>query len=304
MTKLPVAFASLSLLSLACATPPPPPELASAVDELAGANCVATKLPMFNTDGDEGRLVFSPDGTWAMFHREGPAGLELAVSYRTGAGWSPPARPSFGSDHLEFDPFIALDGATVYYTSFRPTAPGGEARADGDLWRVRRTATGWSEPQHLGSEINTDANEFFPSVTADGTLYWNSDRPDGVGAWDLWRAPRTGAGFGAAAPVPGDVNTDIWEYNPSLTPGGRLLAFGSLDPDPAAPYSDVFFSVRVGGEYSAAIAAPACINTELEEYHPTLDWARGRLIFVRRNPDTSGDFYSVPLPAALRALDR
>jgi hypothetical protein len=293
---------TLPALVTACAGAAPP-ELAAAVDELSAAPCRVEKLTTWSTAGDEGRLVFSPDGRWAMFHREGPAGLELAESRRLpGGGWTPPTRPAFASDFLEFDPFIALDGSTVYYTSFRPTTPDGAGRPDGDLWRVRRTATGWTTPEHLGPTVNTDANEFFPSVTADGTLYWNSDRQDGVGAWDLWRAPRTGAGFGAAAPLPGDLNTAIWEFNPTLTPGGRLLALGSLDPDPAAPYSDVFFSLRIGGAYSAAVDAGPCVNTELEEYHPTIDWARNRLIFVRRNPDTSGDFYAVPLTAALRAL--
>lgn len=290
--------------SLAACHASGPPELEAAVAELGGPGCVATPLAMFNTAGDEGRLVFSPDGSWAMFHREGPAGLELAESHRVGGAWSAPTRPPFASEHLEFDPFIALDGRTVYYTSFRPAAGDAEPRADGDLWRVTRTAAGWSQPEHLGPTVNTAANEFFPSVTADGTLYWNSDRDGGAGAWDLWRAPRAGAGFGPAAPLPGDVNTGLWEFNPTLTPGGRLLALGSLDPDPAAPYSDVFWSLRVAGAYSAAVNAGPCVNTELEEYHPTLDWARGRLIFVRRNPDTSGDFYSVPLGPALASLAR
>ncbi len=294
-------LALIAVASAACAEPTPP-ELAHAVDELSSPSCVATKLPMWNTDGDEGRLVFSPDGTWAMFHRAEPAGLELAESRYLAGSWTEPTRPGFASDYLEFDPFIALDGRTVYYTSFRPTDGGTDSRIDGDLWRVRRTAAGWGQPEHLGPTVNTAANEFFPSVTLDGTLYWNSDRADGVGAWDLWRARQHGPGFGASAPLPGGVNTSVWEFNPTLTPTGRLLSFGSLDPDPAAPFSDVFFSLRLHGAYSAGVNAGPCVNTELEEYHPTIDWARGRLIFVRRHPDTQGDFYSVPLPAALRAL--
>lgn len=287
-------------LAVACAEAAPP-ELVTAVDELSHPSCQATPMTAFNTAGDEGRLVFSPDGRTAMWHREGAAGLELAESRLVGGAWTAPVKPSFTSDYLEFDPFIALDGRTVYYTSFRPLT-GTEQRPDGDLWRVRRTATGWSAPEHLGAGINTDANEFFPSVTADGTLWWNSDRDGGEGAWDLWQARKHGAGWAPPTPAPGDVNTPIWEFNPTLTPGGRLLAFGSLDPDPAAPYSDVFLSLRIGGEYSAAIDAGPCVNTILEEYHPTLDWARGRLIFVRRNVDTNGDFYEVRLPALFAAL--
>jgi hypothetical protein len=181
----------------------------------------------------------------------------------------------------------------------RPTAPAGPTAICG----------GSGAPPPGGPRPSTWARRSTPTPTSSsrrspptGRSTGTAIAPDGVGAWDLWRAPRTGAGFGAAAPLPGDLNTAIWEFNPTLTPGGRLLALGSLDPDPAAPYSDVFFSLRVAGEYSAAVDAGPCVNTELEEYHPTIDWARNRLIFVRRNPDTSGDFYAVPLTAALRAL--
>jgi len=298
---------SLSSLLLACTDPaPPPPELTAAVAPLSSSACQATPLTAFNTAGNEGRLVLSPDGRLALWHRDSAEfGIELVESRLVGGAWTPPARPAFASAYTEFDPFIALDGRTVFYTSFRPVT-GTDQRPDGDLWKVERTAGGWATPVHLGGGINTDANEFFPSQTADGTLFWNSDREGGAGAWDLWHARRTPAGWATPAPLPGDVNTSIWEFNPTLTPGGTLLAFGSLDPDPAAPYSDVFFSLRLAGEYSARVNAGACINTELEEFHPTIDWARGRLIFVRNDPGsgsgTGGDFYEVSLPAALIAL--
>lgn len=288
-------------LSLVAACEGGPPALEDAVAELSIGACTARRIDAFSTGADEGRLVFSTDGRTAYFHRADGGPPQIYESRRAGAGWSTPQLVPFASGHVEFDPFLSIDGRTLYYTSFRPVA-GTEARPDGDLWKVERTAGGWSAPIHLGPEVNTDANEFFPTVTADGTLFFNSDRAGGVGAWDLYRARRAGGGFAPAALLPGDVNTGIWEFNPTLTPGGRLLAFGSLDPDPAAPYSDIFFSLKLGGEYSARVDAGPCINTVIEEYHPTIDWARGRLVFVRWTPETQGDFYEVSLPAALLAL--
>jgi len=277
------------------------PEVITAEQALAQALCQAKPLTQFNTPGDEGRLVFSPDGRRAMWHRDSADyGVEIVESRLVGGHWTAAQRVSFAGPYTEFDPFIALDGRTVYYTSFRPTS-GTEQRPDGDIWMTKLTAAGtWSAPVHLGPNINTDANEFFPSQTADGTLLWNSDRADGFGAWDLWRARDIVSS--SAELLPGDVNTNIWEFNPSPTPLGTLLAFGSLDPDPAAPYSDVFFSLRLRGEYTRGINAGPCINTALEEYHPTIDWARGRVIFVRRNLATNGDFYEAPLPAVLLSL--
>jgi hypothetical protein len=287
----------------ACLDGGEPPELEDAVAELDTGACQAQKIETFSSDADEGRLVFSVDGKSAYFHRAGGAGLQILESKRSGGTWTTPAPVPFGTNYVEFDPFLSIDGNTLYYTSFRPADGGtGDARPDGDIWKVARTASGWGTPVRLGPEVNTDANEFFPTVTADGSLYFNSDRPGGPGAWDLYRARRSGSGFAPAVPLPGDVNTAIWEFNPSLTPGGTFLAFGSLDPDPAAPFSDIFFSIRLPSGYSPRVNAGPCINTVGEEYHPTVDWARNRLVFVRFSPTTGGDFYAVPLTGALLDL--
>lgn len=295
--KLRIAL-SASILSLTACVANTPPELETAVADLEASSwCTARKIEAFSSDADEGRLVFSPDGRHAYFHRFVDGHLVLLESHRTGGTWSTPAPVSFRSAADEFDPFVTPDGRWLYYTSFR-SLDGTTGQPHGDIWKVERTATGWGTPIHLGPEVNTEANEFFPSTTVDGTLFFNSDREGGVGAWDIWRARPNGSGFHAAEPLPGAVNTTIWEFNPSPSPSGRLLAFGSLDPDPAAPYSDIFFALNLGGEYSERVPAPRCVNGDGEEYHPTLDLARGRLIFVRRdpiNPVTQGDFYEVRL---------
>jgi hypothetical protein len=299
MKRFLLPLLSLPLAAAAC-TQQAEPEVLDAEQAIAHALCRAKPLTQFNTAGDEGRLVFSPDGKHAMWHRESASyGIEIVESRLVGGTWTAAQRVPFASPYTEFDPFIALDGRTVYYTTFRPTS-GTEQRPDGDIWMTRFINGAYTTPVRLGANINTDANEFFPSQTLDGTLLWNSDREDNVGAWDLWRTRNITSA--SAELVPGDLNTDIWEFNPSPTPFGTLLAFGSLDPDPLAPYSDVFFSLRLHGQYTAGINAGPCINTELEEYHPTIDWARGRLIFVRRNLETNGDFYEAPLPAALLSL--
>ncbi|HWM87758.1 MAG TPA: hypothetical protein VNO33_18015 [Kofleriaceae bacterium] len=299
----PLAVSLIGLSALAACVDDGSAEVEDAVAEL-GSRCQATRLEpgVFSTDADEGRLVFSADGRHAYFHRTVDAGLRILESHRSHGVWSEPALVSFSSGHDEFDPFITLDGRTIYYTSFQPVPGAPTPRGDGDIWKVERTGSGWSAPIHV-AEVNSEFNEFFPSTSLDGTLYFNSDRPGGPGAWDLYSArPRRG-GFRAPQPLAGAVNTEIWEFNPSPSPGGTLLAFASLDPDPAAPYSDIFFALRLGGEYSPGVNAGRCVNTELEEYHPTLDLARARLVFVRRdpfNPVTEGDFYEVRLPDSFR----
>lgn len=304
--KLAAPFSlSLSLSLAACAGGEPAADLEAGVRAMSRSlsTCAATRVEpgVFSTDADEGRLVFSLDGRHAYFHRAVESGVRIFESHLRGGDWSPPVPTSFSSGYDELDPHLTPDGRTLYYSSFRPVPGAAAPRGDADIWKVERTGAGWSAPIHV-AEVNTASMELFPSTTADGTLYFNSDRPGGVGAWDLYTARRGRGGFQAPQLLRGAVNTGIWEYNPSPSPGGTLLTFGSLDPDPAAPYSDLFFSVRLGGAYSARVNAGPCVNTEQEEYHPTLDLARGRLIFVRRDPFVPGghgDFYEVKLPDLL-----
>jgi hypothetical protein len=276
-------------------------ELETAVSELA---CTATKLEAFSSAEDEGRLVFSPDGKVALFHR-GVPNQRIMESRKVGGTWTPPVTVPFSGTYSDNDPFIAHDGRTVFFSSNRPRPGETEPHADTDIWKVTRSASGtWSTPVHV-PDVNTDSFELFPSTTADGTLYFNSQRP-GAEAWDIFIAePRGGGRYHAPVRLPGDVNTAIWEFNPSPSATGLLLAFASLDPDPAAPYSDVFFSVWLGDGYSERVPAGTCVNSVEEEYHPTLDLRRGRLIFVRNDPFSpsypQGDFYSISLPGALLA---
>jgi hypothetical protein len=256
--------------------------------------CVATKIEAFSSDEDEGRLVFSPNGKLAMFHRLVDGRQTIMESHLQNGQWSPPAVASFSGQWDEIDPYIDFDGKTVFFSSFRPVPGATAPRGDADIWKVTKTASGWSAAT-LVPDVNTTSMELFPSTTIDGALFFNSERPGGPGAWDIYRAKPRAGGYHAPVPLPGNVNSAIWEFNPSPTPFGKVLAFASLDPDPAAPYSDVFFSVKTGTTYSHRIPAGDCVNTVEEEYHPTLDVARGRLIFVRNDPFSpfypNGDFY-------------
>jgi hypothetical protein len=47
-----------------------------------------------------------------------------------------------------------------------------------------KNGAGWSEPEHLDA-VNSDANEWFPTVSKSGHLYFGSERPGRKGRCDL-----------------------------------------------------------------------------------------------------------------------
>jgi Tol biopolymer transport system component len=104
---------------------------------------------------------------------------------------------SFGSPALiwelatpesESRPAIRLDGLEVFVHSDRPGGLGSR-----DLWVSTRETSrdAWSPPINLGPTINSPSDELGPALSADGAaLYFNSNRPGGVGGEDLYVTTR------------------------------------------------------------------------------------------------------------------
>jgi len=91
---------------------------------------------------------------------------------------------------LDSGPDIRRDGLELFLASNRPGSLDGRL----DLWVSTRETTldAWSEPVNLGSKVNTEHVEHGPALSFDGTtLYFDSDRPDGLGSRDLYVITRT-----------------------------------------------------------------------------------------------------------------
>jgi hypothetical protein len=256
---------------------------------------------VISSDREEWRITFSPDGRtayWAVSDEFFPISRQATIvtsQLRDGV-WSTPEVAPFSGVHSDIDPHLAPDGRTLFWSSIRPVD--GVARSDADLWMVVRTRGGaWSEPVHLGAAINSPGDELYPSVDASGTLYFASDRAGGAGGWDIYRARRQAGGYGAAENLGAGVNTATWDFNPEISADGTLLLFTALDRPDGFGLGDLYGSRLRRGVAQPAVNLGPCINSELDEYHPTLSRDRRSLFFVRHSytPWVAGDFYRVRL---------
>ncbi len=248
-----------------------------------------------STDEEEYRISFTPDGQTAYFARGASffpqsRAATIMESCLVDGQWANATVASFSGTYPDIDPWVSLDGESIYFSSIRPVD--GETRTDADLWRVDREGDGWGEPVHL-SAVNTESDELGGSITADGVLWFASDRPGGAGGWDLYTAQPDGDGFAAPEPVE-SVNQGIWEFNPAISADGSMLVFTSIGRFGGQGLGDLFVATLIDGEWSDPEPLP--INTPADEYHASFSPDGTTLYFVRRTGD--GDLYEVawPLP--------
>ena len=157
--------------------------------------------------------------------------------------------PTVNSPYADYDPFIAPDGLSLYFSSTRLGGFGKE-----DIWVTTRTSIEdpWGPPVHLGAPINTEYSESWPSITADGLmLAFSADTPGGLGGRDIWIStrPTRESPWGLPMNLGAPINSTRGDMAGCISPDGCSLYFStSLEPsssDPEVFYGgDVYMTTR------------------------------------------------------------
>lgn len=132
---------------------------------------------MFFTRNNSKRGVQKADAS-------GKVRLKIFEAQRGPYDWSDLRELPFNSDTFScMHPSLSADGRTLYFASDRPGGYGGA-----DIWKVTRSVDGrsWGEPENLGPEVNSPANEVFPYIHVSGTLFFSSNGHNTLGGLDLF----------------------------------------------------------------------------------------------------------------------
>ncbi|MEQ9186782.1 MAG: hypothetical protein RLP15_03545 [Cryomorphaceae bacterium] len=115
---------------------------------------------------------------------------------------------------------------------------------DGNIYLSEfEIGTGWSEPTLIGSDVNTDANEFYANISYhEKILYFTSDRKGGYGGKDIYYVKRLPDGtWGKATNVGKPINTPFDEDVPYFHPDDRTMYFASNGHTSMGGY-DIFYA--------------------------------------------------------------
>jgi peptidoglycan-associated lipoprotein len=143
-------------------------------------------------NAEMGVCCFSADGRTMYFTYSKPIngqdlGAKIYRSERASGEWGEPQEVKLFADSsiTVGHPALNPTGDTLYFVSDAPGGIGGK-----DIWVAELDGDEWVNPQPLGAGINTTADEMYPYVHADGTLYFASNGHPGYGGLDLFKATR------------------------------------------------------------------------------------------------------------------
>lgn len=87
----------------------------------------------------------------------------------------------------------------------------------------------WTVPVNMGPIINSRHSEKQPSLSADGRfLYFTSDRPGGLGKYDLWMSSRLPDGnWSPPLNLGENINTREFDQSPFIHPDNKTMYFSS-----------------------------------------------------------------------------
>lgn len=139
-----------------------------------------------------GVCCFTRDGKTMYFTYSKPVngqdlGAKIYRSERASGEWGEAQEVKIFADSSITVGHPALNeaGDSLYFVSDAPGGQGGK-----DIWVAELEDNEWVNPQPLPSSINTAADEMYPYVHADGTLYFASNGHPGYGGLDLFKAER------------------------------------------------------------------------------------------------------------------
>ena len=166
-----------------------------------------------NSPLNDGTFAFdhlNSQGFWTVCSGKPGSCKIYFADYSNNKGWSKPEKVSFMSSGYSYaHPFISNDGNTMYFTSNMSGGYGGN-----DIWKVTRKDDGlWGVPINLGDNINTSANEMFPSLFNDTILFFASNNITSYGGLDIYFSMKNGIGYTEAINVGLPVNSAADDFN-------------------------------------------------------------------------------------------
>ncbi len=158
------------------------------------------------------------------------------------------------ANQQEKEPFFSPDGNTIYFVRYA------------SIWTSKRLNQSWATPEMLGSPINVEAEQYHPTVTSNGKLYFCSNRG---GAYNIYRSPYDNGSYSTVELLDSLINSHVegsdGAYDPYIAPDESYLIFTSIRSG-GLGMGDQYISYNTGGQWTEPVNLGMEINTAGLEY--------------------------------------
>jgi hypothetical protein len=198
----------------------------------------------------------------------------LVTAQKIEGHWTLPTLLPFSGQYHDLEPFLSTDGLRLYFVSNRPLLASDQETKDFDIWYVDRPDPGssWSEPKNLGAPVNTEHNEFYPSVSDKQTIYFTSDAENATRKDDLLSAQWNGNAYDPPVSVGDSINTPGYEFNSFIAPDESYLIFSGYNRSDGLGSGDLYIAYKMeNGEWSKAQNLGPEINSDKMDFCPLVN---------------------------------
>jgi hypothetical protein len=244
-----------------------------------------------STGKRERDFAISPDGLEIMYTIQSPNGKFSSIvnSRKSKAGnWTKPEIVSFSGQYSDLEPAYSHDGKFLFFSSNRPVK--GNEIKDFDIWTVEQINGKWSNPKVLGNHINSRDDEFYPSVSKNGNLYFTATYKNGVGKEDIWFSKWENEQFGEPIPMDTAINSKKYEFNAFIDPEEDYIIFSSYGRKDDTGGGDLYLSIKNENGIWQPAQNLTLLNSKKIDYCPFVT-ADQRQLFFTSERDTLNQTY-------------
>ena len=225
--------------------------------------------PGIISDGFSNRdMAISPDGKDLFYTLQWSYGLFSVILHaqKINGQWTKPETAWFSGRFNDLEPAYSPDGSKLFFTSNRPWKESDGSKKDYDIWYTQKKVGGWEPPVRMDSLINTDRDEFYPSLAKSGNLYFTRDNEDTKD--DIFIAQFKDGKYELPVVMSDAVNSKGYDFNAFIDPDEKYIIFSSYKRADDLGGGDLYYSLRKDGAWLPALHFGKDINSQALDYSP------------------------------------
>lgn len=188
---------------------------------------------------------------------------------------------------------MSPDGNRIYFGSNRPRKQGGNALESLDIFVTERLKSNkWSAPKNVGTPINTDYGENYPSIAGNGNLYFFSCRGDGLGGCDIYVSHYVNKKYMTPVNLGSAINSKKNDWDAFIAPDESYIIFSSQDREDSIGGQDLYISYKQkDGKWTQAKNMGESVNSESCEICPSVSIDGKYFFFTSRRRGKADIFW-------------